>query len=519
MKNIFQQMLLRKPKKNVFDLSHEHKFSCNLGSLVPFYTQEILPGDIFSVNSELLARFQALLSPVMHRVDVFTHFFYVPNRIIWDEWEDFITGGDDGTLTPTVPTLTINQGNAGYFQKGNLPDYMGVPVVPQPIPTITNPYAISALPFRAYLKIWNEYYRDQNLQTEIDIETATTQQLTTLRLRAWEHDYFTSCLPDSQKGTEVQLPVTSNMSPVYKSQGTVVDSGGGSYPSSSEMNVASDSGDLVTATPDGEPINIENLAATQTATGSVLINELRTATRLQAFLERNMRGGTRHRELILAHFGERTKDSRMQVPEYLGGGKQPMVISEVLNNSAVREFDSNDIITPQASMSGHGISIGKSNSFKRKFVEHGHIIGIMSILPRSSYQDGINKKFLRTDKLDYYWPDFAQLGEQEVLSKELYADWTRGTSDDVTFGYQSRYAEYKHNPSIVSGEMRDTLDFWHFGRQFSSAPLLNEDFIEASVRLDPFAVNDGSVDTVIVQCFNNIKAIRPIPYFNVPTIR
>lgn len=513
--NIFGSILANKPKKNVFNLSHEVKMTANMGGLYPFYMEEVIPGDSFKVNSEIMMRLQPLVAPVMHRVDVFTHYFFVPNRIIWDEWEDFITGGEDGLASVIQPTVTLEDSSKNNFQSKSLSDYLGIPPMDVTV-TYDSSIDISVLPFRAYTKIYNDYYRDQNLEDEID--TSLNANVVALRTRAWEKDYFTSALPFAQKGGAVTLPLQgeapiiteydslSNSPTFIKTDGTIVGAQGAldNAADGSIQNLTNATANLA-YDPQG------TLKADLTQATSVTVEELRQSIRLQEWLERNARGGTRYIEQIYAHFGVMSSDARLQRPEYLGGGKQPVSISEVLSTVDLEP-------NPIGTMAGHGISVGKSNRFSKTFEEHGYILGIMSVMPRTNYQQGIHKTWSRQDKLDYYWPEFAQLGEQEIKNKELYVDYLATSTPDSTFGYQSRYAEYKYGVSRVAGDMRGNLDFWHFGRKFDVEPALNNEFIKCYPRKDAFAVTADSEDELIIQIFNRVKAIRPMPYFNVPTI-
>lgn len=518
--SIFNNILVNRQRTNAFDLSHEKKLTMSMGRLVPIMCQEVLPGDKFKASSEIFIRLQPLLSPVMHRVNVYTHYFFVPNRLIWDSWEEFITGGEDGLSQLTPPQIRINSGNYTNFGVGSLADYLGVPAFES---DPTNNIDINALPFRAYAKIYNDYYRDQNLQEEIDL--AEDSEIAELRFRAWEKDYFTSALPWAQKGGEVTLPL-GGTAPIQLRDDitqftTNILNPDGTAAGDELLNLYSHDADTGGATlhiaPDGttstaEKRAIDNsyiLEADLTTATATTINDLRRAARLQEWLERNARAGSRYIEQIFSHFGVKSSDARLQRPEYLGGAKKPVVISEVLSSVALEG-------QPQGTMTGHGVSVGKSNRFKRRFEEHGFIIGIMSVVPRTAYQQGLNKMFFRNDKLNYYWPEFAQLGEQAVQNKELYFDPVDPAAGEETFGYQSRYAEYKYNQSTVHGEMRTTYDFWHMGRIFGAAPSLNSTFIEALPTERIFAVQQQ--DTLIVQIFNSVQAQRPIPYFNTPTL-
>jgi len=506
MKNsVFGSVKVRRPGRNAFNLSHEKKLSLNMGPLYPILTQEVLPGDSFKVNAEIMMRLSPMIAPMMHRVNVYTHFFFVPNRIIWDEWEDFITGGPDGNSAPAHPSITINEATKSNFAKKSLADYMGVPVVDQ-TQTIQN-VDISSLPFRAYTTIFNEYYRDQNLSDEIEVFKGSGPEPSTsilqMRTRAWEKDYYTSALPWAQRGGEVGIPVEFN------------------YTDSALVNPKPVTGHNLTAEAgtgeilvDGDNVGIENLEEDGV---TVNINDLRKSVRLQEWLELAARGGSRYREQLKTFFGINGGDARLQRPEYLGGGRNPVVVSEVLSTVSDSDAATQDF-PPQGNMSGHGISVGRSNSFSRKFKEHGHIIGIMSVLPRTAYQQGLNRAWKRFDKFDYYFPQFAQIGEQEVLNQEVYLDFADNTLNADTWGYQSRYAEYKYKESSVHGDFRDNLNYWHMGRIFTQLPPLNENFVASDPTQRVFAVTDPDEDKLYVQIYNNVKAVRPIPYHNIPTL-
>ena len=364
------------------------------------------------------------------------------------------------------------------------------------------------MPFRAYQMIYNEYYRDQNLQSKVsfplgDIASNNFTEflaLTTMRMRAWEKDYFTSCLPEAQKGGEVLLPIDSTVD--YLDQSKVYNNDG----SPANGALASASGDLSAGATASRVENIHGIENT------VTVNDLRRVTRLQMWLERNMRGGSRINEMLYNHFGVKSKDSRLQRPEFLGGGRQNVIISEVL---ATAESDAG----PLGEMGGHGISAGGMNGFTKTFDEHGIILGIMSVLPRTSYMNqGIDRSLQKFDKFDYFWPEFAQLGEQEVMINELYHNYTESSGYNPPFGYQSRYAEYKYKQSQVHGDFKDNLDFWHLSRKFANEPSLNSTFITSDPRHDIFAVTDPSVHKLYAQVYHNVRAIRPIPVFNNPSL-
>lgn len=522
--SIFTSIRGRKPRKNKFDLSHERKFSFKMGRLTPILVQDVVPGDKFRVNSEVFLRMAPMLAPIMHRVNVFTHYFFVPNRLIWDEWEDFITGGREGDANPVAPYVSTANMAQGFGVKGTLWDFMGLPLIPNG--STPNDVPVSVLPFRAYQTIYNEYYRDQNVSEEIEISKASGEvtdgseiiRLMSTRRRAWEKDYFTSALPWAQRGGDVNLPFEGEASVNYlqtsrlrNADGSPMATGNGNL-----SGVEQGPGGTVIGTGDpitGTPGRVENIDSIDIDGTSVNINELRRSVRLQEWLEKNARGGARYVEQILSHFGVRSSDARLQRPEYLGGGKQPVQISEVL--STFQEDTGN----PQGNMSGHGISVGGKNGFKRFFEEHGYVIGLISVLPKTAYQQGIPRHMSRFDRFDYYWPEFAQIGEQEIKNKEVFYDETTlSTYAEETFGYQSRYAEYKYNQSTVHGEMRDTLAFWHMGRIFENPPVLNEAFMMSDPTTRIFSIQDPSSEHLYCQLYNKVDAIRPMPYFGTPTL-
>lgn len=549
---LFTTIATKKPKKSLFDLSFDNKLSLDMGKLVPILTQEVVPGDKFQLQAQIMLRFAPMLAPIMHRVDVYTHYFFVPNRLIWNDWEDFITGGKDGTLAPVPPyfnmfeTKTNQKGD--FLKPGTLFDYLGCPAVSNPstINSGAGGTAISSLPFRAYQLIYNEYYRDQNLMDEIDFDKGSgkenhviIEKLLSLRNRCWQKDYFTSALPWTQRGAEVTLPINGEANVIanpqagngangaffrakYRSNGNIVDDA---------VLGTTDSGNIGAKKVDNfAEIQIEPnpstsgeypLIADLSNATAVTMNELRRAEKLQQWLEKNARGGARYVEQILSHFGVVSSDARLQRPEYLGGGKTPVVISEVLQTSASQEDSA------QANPAGNGISVGTSHRFNKYFEEHGFIIGIMSVLPKTAYQQGLPRMFQRTDKFDYYYPEFAHLGEQELLNSEVYLDPTAQNSsyNKGTFGYQSRYAEYKYNADTVHGDFRDSLNFWHLGRIFNTIdpqgegigkPALNSEFVESKPSNRIFNVTTDDVNHLWAEVYQDIKAIRPMPKYGTP---
>lgn len=491
--NIFESIGLSSPPYSGFDLSREQKLSGNMGYLIPTYLEEVIPGDSFKVKTEMLMRVAPMSYPIMHRVDVKMEYFYVPNYLVWNEFEDFITGGVNGNASPAYPIFTLNDTVAS----SKLSDYLGVPKPATGISTTST--FISQIPYRAYLKIWNEYYRDENLDAEIDVETATQAQLLTLRKRAWAKDYFTSALPWAQRGggNAVAAPVQFN----YKQPAT-----GSPAPASTSSLQILTNGEIKYGS---TGVSIQNI---ESGSMSVLINELRKTSAIQKWFERSARGGYRYVEQLWANFKVKSDDLRLMRPQYLGGGKQPIVISEVLNTTGT-------VDAPQGEMAGHGYSSGTINGFSESFKYHGYVIGIMSVIPKRTYQNGIPKHFNRFSKFDYYFPDFANLGEQEIKNKEMWFDPNNVAGyNDATFAYQQRYGEMKYGCNTVHGEFRTTLNDWHMGENFTSAVNLNSDFITCNPTHRIFAVEDPEIDKLYIQLYHSVQARRPMPYFSDPRL-
>lgn len=556
---------------NRFDLSFDRIGTFKMGKLYPIICKEMLPGDRFRVRTDSLVRTMPLSSPAFGRLRMYIHYFFVPNRLVWDNWEDFITGGESGQDTHVPPFISwknLSIGNlSGYASTGEndtiiykpengLVAAFGLPVQPASgNPDIiakangfntTTP--VSVLPFRAYRLIWNEYYRDQNVDDELPIDTDVDGEYTfpsnyspeqyrgtifgDLLSRRWLKDYFTSALPTPQRGPDVQLPIVGEggtiqadgpLKLMIQNQGT-----GSTTTTSSvftpDLNVGLGNTTgigISSSVNDQFPVEKDHsdlmyASGLTTAGGSVVaatINDLRRAIALQRFYEISARAGSRYIETIMGHFHVRSSDARLQRPEYLGGGVTDINIGEVLQTSAT------DGTSPQGNMAGRGFGIGRSNQCIYRAEEHGYLFGIMSIIPEPYYYQGIDKEWTRQSRVDYYWPSFAHLGEQEIDKSELCV----GTSDGETdafgklFGYAPRYAEYKFSKNIITGLLRGSLANWTFARKISD-PNLNAAFLEIPQVNNPFAVQDEEMDKFIIWFSNDIRALRPMPFFGTPSI-
>lgn len=457
-----------------------------MGFLYPIMCDEVVPGDIFKIGNELVIRFQPLVAPMLHEVNAYIHYFFVPYRLLWDEWEEFITGGSDGQQEPAIPTWTPTNNAIG-----SLWDHIGLPVGVSP----TGAFPLD-FPRRAYNFIYNEYYRDENLITEVALTNED------ILLRAWEKDYFTSALPFQQRGVAPSFPISGTTSAIWDagSFNQVAGSGTG-FPTNSGQST------LNVGTGGFQPANAKSFFDSNTVDLSNAttfdVSDLRTAVQIQRWLERNARAGVRYTEFLNAHFGVSPRDDRLDRPEFIGGTKSPCVISEVLQTGESGT-------TPQGNLAGHGMTVDKRFVCKKRIPEYGLIMGIMSIMPRTAYSQGIDRQWLRSSKYDFFFPEFAHLSEQGVESAEIFA--TAVSSENTTlFGYQGRYNEMRHKRSLVAGQMRPTgnLNYWTMAREFSGVQLLNQSFIECDARKDIFAV--PSEDGLIVNIANVIKAIRPLP--------
>lgn len=539
----FTSVKLKKPQRSQFDLSHFKRTSTRMGRLTPVLCVEAVPGDTFTGSAEILLRLAPLLAPIYDEIHLFVHFFFVPNRIQWEEWEIFITGGRLGVeAAPEEQPVPPYMASLGYyltnnnseFLKSTLWDYMGCPILPD-LPGYTaasyNDLHIDMLPFLAYQRIWFDYYRDRNYTADdyfqnglnefsfpvlsgsmSDSEVIKNLQL---RIRSYMPDYFTSALPFTQRGSEVLMPLAGTGSVTYLTQ-SLADWGDGTNPNAlGPLSVRTVDKKILDE--DDHQMRIENIDEVLFDASSVSINDFRTAYAMQVWLERNAVAGSRYTESNQAHFGVRAQDSRLQRAEYIGGGRIPVKISEIVSTAY---SDDGTGVVPLANLAGHGQTYGNTNRFHYFCPEHGFIIGIASIMNPPSYHQGFPRMFFqRRYFLDYPWPTFAKLGEQEVFKVELYASAANLIEAPTRplFGYQSRYADWKFVANTNHGDFHDTLLFWTLTREFGSNPTLGNTFVEfdGNTQNRIFAVN-GTGDNFWMYVHNSLTVVRCLPYFGTP---
>ena len=577
-------------KRSVFDRSHDYKTTLDSGYLVPFYIDEVLPGDSFKLNVATFARMNTPIVPFMDNVYLETFFFFVPTRLVWDNWQKF-NGEQLNPDDPTdflVPSLS-SSGGTMKFSSGSIYDYFGLPtgvefntfsVDQSPYPTY-----ISSLPLRAYNLIWNEWFRDENLQNSVIVPTDDGPDDFsdfTLLKRGKRHDYFTSALPWPQKGPAVDVGLSGNAPIVgfgdpdntwtFTNNRSVAPTGDGwqlgrnngtSEPSRDNQyigasfqgyirytsrdnylqmgpnevadgykevilqNSTQDSLGLVGLRGSQDPAsffyfnkgrlspsNPDGLYADLSGVNAITINDLRQAFQIQKLLERDARGGTRYTEILRSHFGVISPDARLQRPEYLGGSRSRINIVPVQQTS-----NTNDV-SPQGNLAAYGLASDVRKGFNKSFVEHGYIIGLVNIRADLTYQQGLNRMWSRRSRFDFYWPSLAHLGEQAILNKEIYAQgFNAGNVDDLVFGYQERYAEYRYYPSMITGKLRSTdpqsLDIWHLAQKFDSLPTLSSLFIEENPPIKRvLAVQDEP--EFFLDVWFDCKCARPMPVYGVP---
>lgn len=540
----FTQVKSLRPGRSVFDLSYEKKFDFDFGQIIPVCCEEMVPGDTFKFGNEIVINFQPLLAPVLHEINVYVHYFFVPTRLIFDGWEDFITRGIDGNDATLLPRLrwvssgetTDDSDKVGPYSPY---DYFGFPLIYSAalnkwsfpgentsLPSTDDlvnggdvPYFYRPLlfPWRCMNLVWNEYYRDETLQKERDLDDLT------LCYRNWTKDYFTSALPWQQRGTAPALPISGNLDVLFENGGI------GLYSADSiSSEVISNDGVnqfVYTGQRDPEAANNGLFTRVSDLNGKASVDlsdaltfdvsDLRLAFQLQKFMERAARGGVRYTEFLTSFFGVSPKDARLQRPEYLGGSKSPIMVSQVTSSAETSE-------APLAKLAGKGLTADKNYIGKYTASEFGYLCGYMSAMPKPSYQQGVDRKWLRATFSDFYFPQFAHLSEQPITEEQIFAQYgntkTDGIGNGSIFGYQAAYNEMRMNQNMVCGSLRDLLNYWHLGRIFDSPPSLNSDFI----RMDPdrddlkriFAVQN--VPGMICNFANIITAIRPMPKYGEP---
>ena len=519
-----------------FDRSASVKTSFNVGDLVPFYLEEVLPGDTFQVKSSKVVRMQTLLTPMMDNIYLDTYYFFVPNRLVWQHWKEFCGENTESAWIPqteySIPQLVSPA--SGGWSVGTIADYFG-------IPTGVPGLSVNALPFRAYALIVNEWFRDQNLQdplvVPLDDSTVTGVNSGTFvtdvakgglpYIASKYHDYFTSCLPSPQKGPDVTIPVAAAANlPVVPLADKVPSSLLGSQKYS-----ANDSGVLyfnasgaqagigVSGSNTSDRPVIDNLWAVQSGNAqAATINQLRLAFQIQKFYEQQARGGSRYTEVVRSFFGVTSPDSRLQRPEYLGGNRVPINVNQVIQQSGTESTG-----TPQGTVVGMSQTTDTHSDFLKSFTEHGFIIGLMVARYDHTYQQGLNRMWSRKDKFDYYWPVFANIGEQAVKNKEIFATGSAdGSKDDEVFGYQEAWADYRYKPSQVTGEMRSqysqSLDVWHLADDYDALPSLSDSWIrEDKSTVDRvLAVTSQVSNQLFADIYVTNYATRPMPMYSIP---
>jgi len=505
--------------RSSFRIQKTHKTTFDAGYLIPMYVQEVLPGDAFNLKMTAFARLATPLFPLMDNMYLDSFFFFVPNRLVWDNWVKFM--GEQKNPGDSTSFVIPQVGSpVGGFAVNSIGDYFGLPTVGQV--GAGNQVIVNALPFRAYNLIWNEWFRDENLQNSLVVDTDDGPDTVgdyAIRRRGKRHDYFTSALPWPQKGTAVALPLGTTAPLVATGSLKLMEPTG--INDSALQRAAAGANTAVnisTAGTGGALLRYHsglevNLASATAAT----INQLRQSFQIQKLLERDARGGTRYTEMVLAHFGVRSPDARLQRPEYLGGGSSPIQINPIAQTAQTGLTGGS---TPLGELAAMGTALSDGHGFNQAFTEHGYIIGLVMVRADLTYQQGLRKLWSRSTRYDFYFPAFAHLGEQAVLSKEIYC--TGDAADNDVFGYQERWAEYRYDPSQVSGLFRSTsagtIDPWHLAQKFTARPTLSATFIEETPPVSRVVAVGAAANgkQFICDTFFDLQAARPMPVYSVP---